>query len=49
MNAQCPLVHRHMCAAAADAMDLLESTGRKVDAARVRQMARGQMGCAGVR
>jgi tetratricopeptide (TPR) repeat protein len=45
LNPSCGIVHRHICTASADAIQLLIRTGRQEQAADVKKMALGQAGC----
>ena len=45
LNPSCGVVHRHICAASADAIQLLIRTGHQEQAADVKKMALGPSGC----
>jgi hypothetical protein len=45
LNPSCGIVHRHICAASADAIQLLIRTGRPEQAGSVRKLALDQVGC----
>jgi len=45
LNPSCGIVHRHICAASADAIQLLVRAGRREQAADVKKMALGPVGC----